>query len=125
MDLFETLAGVWAGFQQLRAHRGDPQGQASLIPMDFHEISIAATPTLTLAYDGVQLPALKLSYAVTAAFSSLKLATDGGWLVAVEPGDCTISGRLDCGKVPLHAPWVLKTFQLPVVWRFPKPLRIP
>ena len=122
-DLAQALASVWAGYKDLASHRDDPPGQSAIVDLGAHQVSIGASPTLTLTFDGVTFPPITVTYAITLAFTTVKLAVMGGYLARAQPGDCTLSGGLSCGKIPLP-PLKTKPFSLPLIWTFEPKLRL-
>lgn len=128
IDLCEQLAQAWVTVAALRAYR-DPKhtagGEAAVVPLGQHHLSLKASPALQLTFGGWKAPPLKLSYAVTAAFDNASLSIAEGALVAVAPGDCATTVILSCGAVPLHAPWTLAHLNLPGRLSFTPGWKIP
>jgi hypothetical protein len=115
-DLCEQIAHAWVTLKEVRACREaslSAPGQTTVIPLEKHELSLKATPTLHVKFEGASLPDLKLTYVVAAAFERATLSVCDGRLVAAAPGACVFTAALSCGKVPLHAPWTLTTLKLP------------
>ncbi len=128
IDLCEQLAQAWTAIENVRAYRAanrPPSPDISLVQLGKHELSFAATPTLKVKIGETPLPDLKFTYAVSATFERATLSVRDGALVGADPGGCAFALALHCGKVPLHAPWVIASVDIPGDLTFSPGWKIP
>lgn len=100
VDVIELVAGAWLKAAALREYRDPvrhPPGEVSIVPLGQHDIASTHEAVIQSEVAGIALPELRLKIELTARFKSAALSIEGGRVVAVAPGECSVSVRLKYG----------------------------
>lgn len=125
VDLLGELAKAWVTLKVVRGYKETTAGKTAVVPLGEHGLNFSATPVLKLKIAEVELPELKFTYTVRAAFDQATLSVRDGTLVAAAPGDCVFTLGLKCGEVDVRPPWTLAKVQLPSERSFDPGWKIP
>lgn len=115
-DVFDVIARGWCKARELHEFSdpaSHPPGQTTVVHLGEHALPTSVHPILSIRVGGVQCLSLKFTVEVTANFRSAALSIRNGHIIAVAPGDASVSAQLKYGKVKLHKAEESPKVQLP------------
>jgi hypothetical protein len=104
LDLGDVLLTAWRGHRALvaagRRTAAEPAGR-EVVDLASHRVRWASRPSVDLVLDGVRLATLEFALEVEFVLVGVAAVVWRGHLVAVQGGDCTVTGQLSFADVPL------------------------
>ena len=94
VDVIELKAAALREYRDPVRHQ---PGEVSIVPLGQHDIASTHEAVIQPEVAGIALPELRLRIELTARFKSAALSIEGGRVVAVAPGECSVSVRLKYG----------------------------